>query len=194
MLLSQAAMMLLWKSCPSIRRVQLGQNRLNLIQIRWRYISFKILGQLEYCLLRRSTTPKVLGCHWRGSPGLMVYNWRKVKKMFSEGLFFSFGWYTICKPMSHKELTTMTHALITNQLDYHNALYLGLSLQTTWKLVQNVAVHLLADIDHQLPTDTSKYWYWPIWLGAHLQDAFSNQNQSVLYVQLRRSMWLGCSP
>lgn len=76
----------------------------------------------------------------------------------------------------------MTQALITNQLDYHNALYMGLSLQITWKLVQNVAVHLLADINHQLPTDISKYWQRPIWLGAHLQVAFSNQNQSVLYV------------
>lgn len=113
--------------------------------------------------------------------------------MLSEGPFSSFGWYAICKPMDHKDLTTMTHALITNQLDYHNALYLGLSLQTVWKLVQNVAVHLLADIDHQVPTDISKHWHWLIWFGATCRMP-SPTRICWIVCSAQEKHFIGCSP
>ncbi|KAF7249234.1 1-phosphatidylinositol 4,5-bisphosphate phosphodiesterase beta-1 [Varanus komodoensis] len=47
-------------------------------------------------------------------------------------------------------LATVTHALVTSQLDYCNTLYMGLSLKTVWilQMVQNRAARLLTGTGH----------------------------------------------
>ena len=50
----------------------------------------------------------------------------------------------LCPFLERSDLATVTHALVTSQLDYCNALYMGLPLESVWKQwIQNMAARSL---------------------------------------------------